>query len=110
MSLHEDSLASFIRHNERSANDVVFKRIKNNKTISLTEILINILDFLRHIMCKIVHWVKCCTFGIITKTRPCNIQGIFGAKIRKIGIHLHTPVLLYKSGVQGCLPYTDIIS
>ena len=25
---------------------------------------------------------------------------IFGAKIRKIGIPLHTPVLLYKSGVQ----------
>ena len=25
----------------------------------------------------------------------------FGAKIRKIGIPLHTPVLLYKSGVQG---------
>ena len=25
----------------------------------------------------------------------------FGAKIRKIGIPLHTPVLLHKSGVQG---------
>ena len=25
----------------------------------------------------------------------------FGAKIRKIGIPLHSPVLLYKSGVQG---------
>ena len=25
----------------------------------------------------------------------------FGAKIRKIGIPLHTPVLLYKKGVQG---------
>ena len=25
----------------------------------------------------------------------------FGAKIRKIGLPLHTPVLLYKSGVQG---------
>ena len=25
----------------------------------------------------------------------------FGAKIRKIVIPLHTPVLLYKSGVQG---------
>ena len=25
----------------------------------------------------------------------------FGAKIRKIGIPLHTPVLLYKSGIQG---------
>ena len=25
----------------------------------------------------------------------------FGAKIRKIGIPLHTPVLIYKSGVEG---------
>ena len=25
----------------------------------------------------------------------------FGAKIRKKGISLHTPVLLYKSGVSG---------
>ena len=31
----------------------------------------------------------------------------FGAKIRKICIPLHTPVLLYKSGVQGGLHYTD---
>ena len=44
----------------------------------------------------------------------------FGAKIRKIGIPLHTPVLLYKSGIQGvfitrtcfgddtelCIPFT----
>ena len=28
-------------------------------------------------------------------------QSIFGAKIRKIGLPLHAPVLLYKSGVQG---------
>ena len=34
----------------------------------------------------------------------------FGAKIRKIGIPLHTPVLLYKSGVQGGIHYTDMIS
>ena len=33
----------------------------------------------------------------------------FGAKIRKIGIRLQTPVLVYKSGVQG-LYYTDMIS
>ena len=32
----------------------------------------------------------------------------FGAKIRKIGIPLHTPVLLYKSGVQGGVHYTDM--
>ena len=32
----------------------------------------------------------------------------FGAKIRKIGILLHTPVLLYKSGVQGGIHYTDM--
>ena len=25
----------------------------------------------------------------------------FGSKIRKLGIHLQTPVLLYKSGVKG---------
>ena len=31
-----------------------------------------------------------------------------GAKIRKIGIPLHIPVLLYKSGVQGGIHYTDI--
>ena len=34
----------------------------------------------------------------------------FGAKIRKIGIPLHTPVLLYKSGVQGGKHYTDMFS
>ena len=34
----------------------------------------------------------------------------FGAKIRKIGIPLHTPVLLYKSGVQGGIHYTDMFS
>ena len=34
----------------------------------------------------------------------------FGAKIRKIGIALHTPVLLYKSGVQGGIHYTDMFS
>ena len=34
----------------------------------------------------------------------------FGAKIRKIGIPLDTPVLLYKSGVQGGIHYTDMFS
>ena len=33
-------------------------------------------------------------------------QSMFGAKIRKIGIPLHTPVLLYKSGVEGGIHYT----
>ena len=32
----------------------------------------------------------------------------FGAKIRKIGIPLHTPVLLYKSGVGGGTHFTDM--
>ena len=32
----------------------------------------------------------------------------FGAKIRKIGIPLHTPVLLYKSGVSGVFYFTDM--
>ena len=34
----------------------------------------------------------------------------FGAKIRKIGIPLHTPVLLYKSGVPGGIHYRDMFS
>ena len=34
----------------------------------------------------------------------------FGAKIRKIGIPLHTPVLLYKSGVYGGIYCTDMFS
>ena len=34
----------------------------------------------------------------------------FGAKIRKICIPLYTPVLLYKSGVQGGIHYTDMFS
>ena len=34
----------------------------------------------------------------------------FGAKIRKIGIPLHTPVLLYKSGFQGGIHCTDMFS
>ena len=36
-----------------------------------------------------------CEYTVLTSTH--NI--CFGAKIRKIGIPLHTPVLLYKSGV-----------
>ena len=31
----------------------------------------------------------------------------FGANIRKIGKPLHTPVLLYKNGVQGGINYTE---
>ena len=34
----------------------------------------------------------------------------YGAKIRKIGIPLHIPVLPYKSGVQGGIHYTDMFS
>ena len=33
-----------------------------------------------------------------------------GAKIRKIGNSLHTPVLLYKSGVQGSILFKDMFS
>ena len=33
----------------------------------------------------------------------------FGAKIRKIGIHLYTPFLLYKSGLKWGINYMDII-
>ena len=34
----------------------------------------------------------------------------FGAKIRKIGIPLHTPVLLYKSEVKGGIHCMDMFS
>ena len=34
----------------------------------------------------------------------------FGAKIRKIGIPLRIPVLLYKSGVQGGILFKDMFS
>ena len=33
----------------------------------------------------------------------------FGAKIRKIGIPLHTPFLLHKSGVQRGIHFTDML-
>ena len=32
----------------------------------------------------------------------------FGANIRKIGMPLHTPISLYKSGIQGYLNSTDM--
>ena len=35
---------------------------------------------------------------------------VLETKIRKIGIPLQTPVLLYKSGVQGGIHYTDMFS
>ena len=34
----------------------------------------------------------------------------FGSIIRKIGITLHTPVLLYKNEVQGGIHYPDMFS
>ena len=37
-------------------------------------------------------------------------QSMFWSKNKKIGIPLHTPVLLYKSGVQGGIHYTDMFS
>ena len=38
-------------------------------------------------------------------------QSMFWSKIKKkISIPLHTPVLLYKSGVQGGIHYTDMFS
>ena len=43
---------------------------------------------------------------VLTSTQKLD----FEAKIRKIGIPLHTPVLLYKSGVQGGIHYTDMFS
>ena len=41
---------------------------------------------------------------------PSTHNLCFRAKIRKIGIPLHTPVLLYKSGVQGGIHCTDMFS
>ena len=37
-------------------------------------------------------------------------QSMFWSKNKKIGIPLHTPVLLYKRGVQGGIQYTDMFS
>ena len=37
-------------------------------------------------------------------------QSMFWSKNKTIGIPLHTPVLLYKSGVQGGIHYTDMFS
>ena len=53
-------------------------------------------------------WVLVRTTGEAVLTSTHNL--CFGAKIRKIGILLHTPVLLYKNGVQGGKHYTDMFS
>ena len=37
-------------------------------------------------------------------------QFMFWSKNKKIGIHLHTPVLLSKSGVQGGIHVMDMFS
>ena len=37
-------------------------------------------------------------------------QSMFWSKNKKKGIPLHTPVLLYKSGVQVGIHYTDMFS
>ena len=37
-------------------------------------------------------------------------QSMFWSKNKEIGIPLHTPVSLYKSGVQGGIYYTDMFS
>ena len=37
-------------------------------------------------------------------------QSMIWSKIRKIGVPLHTPVLLYESGVQGGIYITDMFS
>ena len=48
------------------------------------------------------------TIGEAVLTSTHNL--CFGVKIRKIGIPLHTPVLLYKSGVQGGIHFTGMFS
>ena len=55
---------------------------------------------------KKFHWKHFDISLIFVLTSTHNL--CFGAKIRKIGIPLHTPVLLYKSGVQGAIHYTDM--
>ena len=37
-------------------------------------------------------------------------QSMFWSKNKKIGIPMHTPVLLYKGGVQGGIHYTDMFA
>ena len=37
-------------------------------------------------------------------------QSMFWSKLEKIGIPLHTPVFLYKSGVQGGIYFMDMFS
>ena len=48
-------------------------------------------------------------FLFLLKTLIVSTRNLcFGSKIRKIGIPLQTPVLLYKSGVYGGIQYTDM--
>ena len=65
------------------------------------------------------HWKKFDIFLIFAQNIDCGYTSdeavltsthnlCFGAKIRKIGIPLHTPVFLYKSGVQGSILHTDM--
>ena len=53
-------------------------------------------------------WSKNKKRGVAVLT--CTHNLCFGAKIRKTGIALHTPVLLYKSGVQGGIHFMDMFS
>ena len=53
-------------------------------------------------------WIIC--FIVYLDVLDYMFYILFGAKIRKIGIPLQTPVLLYKSGVQGGIHYTDMFS
>ena len=50
-------------------------------------------------------------FLIFAQNIDCGYHNLcFEAKIRKIGIPLHTPVLPYKSGVPGGIHCTDMFS
>ena len=40
-------------------------------------------------------------FLIFAQTIDGYPQSMFWSQIRKIGLPLHTPILLYKSGIQG---------
>ena len=50
--------------------------------------------------------IDCGYAAVLTSTHnPC-----FGSKIRKLGIPLHIPVFLYKSGVYMSIHFTDMFS
>ena len=57
------------------------------------------------------HWKFFYIFNRLAKAVLTSTHSLcFGSKMQKIGIPLHTPVLLYKSGVKGVICVTDMFS